>query len=97
MPEKPWLEVHLDENSDSVRYAGDAYSDAVTNCMEVTMQTDSFLNECIGRQMETYNDEQRRDSLLTCDLLNLHIRQYLILIGLRISASNILNGPDVIR
>ncbi|VDK70104.1 unnamed protein product [Onchocerca ochengi] len=74
MPEKPWLEVHLDGNTDSTQYAGDAYSDAKANCMEVTMQNDSFLNEFIGRQLETCNDEQRRDSLLTDDLLNLHIR-----------------------
>ncbi|CAG9531831.1 unnamed protein product [Cercopithifilaria johnstoni] len=72
MPEKPWLEVHLDGNTDSTRYAGDAHSSAVTNCMEVTMQNDSFLNEFTGRQLETCNDEQR-DSLLTYDLLNLHI------------------------
>lgn len=80
MPEKPWLEVHLDGNTNSTQCAEDACSDAVTNCMEVTMQNDSFLNEFVGRQLETCNDEQRRDSLLTYDLLNLHIRQYLILI-----------------
>lgn len=86
MPEKPWLEVHVDENTDSKRCA--QYSNTVTNRMETTMQNDSFLNEFNGRQLETCNDEQQRDSLLTCDLLNLHIHQYLILIKLRISAMN---------
>ncbi|OZC09259.1 hypothetical protein X798_03803 [Onchocerca flexuosa] len=74
MPEKPWLEVHLDGNTDNTQYAGDTNSNAIANCMEVTMQNDSFLNEFIGRQLETCNDEQRRNSLLTYDLLNLQIR-----------------------
>ncbi|KAL3981997.1 ATG C terminal domain family protein [Acanthocheilonema viteae] len=74
MPEKPWLEVHMSENTDTTQYAGNTYSDSVTSCMDLTMHNDSFLNEFIGRKLETCNDEQQRDSLLTYDLLNLHIR-----------------------
>ncbi|EFO23860.2 hypothetical protein LOAG_04624 [Loa loa] len=62
MPSKPWLEVRLDGNTDSMQCAGDTYSGAVTNCMEMTMQNDSSCN-----------DEERRNSLFAYDLLNLHI------------------------
>ncbi|KAM3726481.1 Autophagy-related protein [Dirofilaria immitis] len=74
MLEKPWLEVRLDKNTGNTHFAADTYSDGVTNSAEMTMQNDSFLDEFIGRHLETCGDEQQRDSLLTYDLLNLHIR-----------------------
>lgn len=77
MPEKPCLEVRLDGNSDSVQYADGAYSETVTDCVELTMENNEFLNEFLEHKLDVCNIEQQRDSLLIPDSLDLHIRQCL--------------------
>uniref|UniRef100_A0A915PI46 Autophagy-related protein 2 n=1 Tax=Setaria digitata TaxID=48799 RepID=A0A915PI46_9BILA len=74
IPEKPWLEVRLNRNTNSTQYAKGVCLNEAESCMEVTVQNDSFSNEFTGRQPEFCNSEKQRNSLMTYDLLNLHIR-----------------------